>query len=133
VHNVSDVRQIEVPAFEPLVPGPSHVEVAIATAKLKKCKSSGSDQIPFKIIQVRGETFLSAIHKLINSIWNKEELPGEWKESIFVSIHKKDDKADCNNYCGISLLSTWYKILLNIHSRLSSYIDEIIGDRQCGF
>jgi hypothetical protein len=34
VHNVSDVRQIEVHTAEPLVPGPSHLEVEIAIAKL---------------------------------------------------------------------------------------------------
>jgi hypothetical protein len=38
------------------------------------------------------------------------------------------------NYRGISLLSTSYKILLNILlSRLTPYADEIIRDRQCGF
>jgi hypothetical protein len=36
VHNVIDVRQIEVHTAEPLVPGPSHLEVETATAKLKK-------------------------------------------------------------------------------------------------
>jgi hypothetical protein len=30
------------------------------------------------------------IHKLINSIWNKEELPHQWKESITEQIYKKD-------------------------------------------
>jgi len=74
------------------------------------------------------------IHKLIISIWNKEELPGEWKESIIVSIHKKGDKTDCNNYRGISLLPTTYKILSNILlSRLIPYEEEVIGDHQCGF
>jgi hypothetical protein len=38
------------------------------------------------------------IHKLINSVWNKEELPDQWKESIIVPVHKKGDKTDCNNY-----------------------------------
>jgi hypothetical protein len=66
----------------------------------------------------------SEIHKLINSIGNKEKLPGHWKESIIVGIHKMDDKTDYSNYCGISLLSTSYKILSNILlSRLSPYID----------
>jgi hypothetical protein len=76
---------------------------------------------------------LSAIHKHINSIWNKEQLPDQWKESIIVPIYKKGDKTDCNNYRRISLLSTSYKILSNILSRLSPYVDEIIGDHQCGF
>jgi hypothetical protein len=35
VLNVSDVRQIEVHTAEPLVPGPSRLEVEIAIAKLK--------------------------------------------------------------------------------------------------
>jgi hypothetical protein len=51
---------------------------------------------------------LSAIHKLINSVWNKEELPNQSKESIIVPIHKKSYKSDCNNYRGISLLPTSY-------------------------
>jgi hypothetical protein len=37
--------------------------------------------------QTRGETLLSAIHKLINSIWNKEEWPDQWKGFIIVRIH----------------------------------------------
>jgi sorting nexin-29 len=61
-------------------------------------------------------------------------LPQQWKESIIVPIYKKDDKTDCNNYRGISLLSTIYKILSNILlTRLTPYADEIIGDHQCGF
>jgi hypothetical protein len=134
VHKVSDVRQTEVHMAEPLVPGPSRLEVEIAIAKLKKYKSPGSDQIPAELIQAGGEMLLSAIHKLINSIWNKEELPHQWKESIIVPIYKKGDKTDCNNYRGISLLSTTYKISWNILlSRLSPYIDEINEDHQCGF
>jgi hypothetical protein len=41
VHNVSDVRQIEVHTAKPLVPGPSRLEDEVAIAKLKKYKSPG--------------------------------------------------------------------------------------------
>jgi hypothetical protein len=57
---------------------------------------------------------VSVIHKLTNSIWNKKDLPDQWKESIIVPIHKKGDTTDCNNYPGISLLSISYKTLPNI-------------------
>jgi hypothetical protein len=110
VHNVSDIRQIEVHIAEPLVPGTSRLEVEIAIAKLKNYKSPGSDQIPAELIQAGGEILLSAIQKLINSVWNKEELPDQGKESIIVPIHKKGDNTDCNNYRGISVLSTSYKM-----------------------
>jgi hypothetical protein len=75
VHNASDVRQIEVHTAEPLV---GHLEVEIAIVKLKKYKSPGSDQIPAELIQAGGEILLSVSHKLINSVWNKEELPDQW-------------------------------------------------------
>jgi hypothetical protein len=51
VHDVSDVRQVEIHTAEPLVPAPSHLEIEIAIAKLKKYKSPGSDQIPADLIQ----------------------------------------------------------------------------------
>jgi hypothetical protein len=65
VHNASDVRQIEVHTAEPLVPGPSRLEIEIAIAMLKKYKSPGSDQIPAELIRAGGEMLLSTIHKLI--------------------------------------------------------------------
>jgi hypothetical protein len=91
---------------------------------LRNYKSPGNDEIPAELIQAGGEILLSAIHKLINSDWNKDEMPDQWKESIILPVHRKGDKTDCNNYRGISLLSTSYKILSNILlSRLNPYTD----------
>ena len=106
----------------------------MAIGKLKNHKSPGIDQIPAELIKAGDRTICCAIHELIISIWNKEELPEEWKESIILPIYKKGDKTDCNNYRGISLLSTTYKILSNILlSRLIPYAEEVIGDHECGF
>jgi hypothetical protein len=90
-----------------------------------------NDQILAELIQAEGATMRSEIQKHINSVWSKEELPNQWKESIIVPIYKKGDKTDCSQ--GISPLSTSYKMLFNILSRFSPYIEEIIGDHQCGF
>jgi hypothetical protein len=126
MHNVSDARQIEVHMAEPSVPSRSHLEVEIAIEKLKKYKSPGSDKIPAELIQTGREILLSAIHKLINSVLNKDELLGQWKKSITVPVNKKGDQTDCNYYHGISLLSTKYNILSNI-------LLSVIGDHKCGF
>jgi hypothetical protein len=74
VHNICDVRQLEIHTAKIALPGPSYLEVEIATGKLKKYKSPGSDQIPAELIQARGEKLMSVIQKPINSVWNKEEL-----------------------------------------------------------
>jgi hypothetical protein len=101
---------------------------------LESYKSPGNDQIPVELIKAGGKTLYSEIHTLICSIWNEEELPQQWKESIIVLIYKKGDKTDCNNYRGISLLSTAYTILSNILlARLTPYVNEITGDHQYGF
>jgi hypothetical protein len=100
VHMVSDVRQIKIYIAEPSVCDPSPFEFKIATAKLKRYKSPVSDQILAELIQGGSETLWSEIHKLINSIWNKEELPDQSKESITVPIQRKGDKTDCSNYRG---------------------------------
>jgi len=109
VHGVKDVGQAEIHTVEPLVPEPSASEVKLAIKKPKSHKSPGIDQIPAELITAGGGTICLEIHKLITSIWKKEKLPEEWKESIIVPIHKKGDKTDCNNYRGISLLPTTYK------------------------
>ena len=100
----------------------------------KSHKSPGIDQIPAELIKAGGRTIRYETHKLIISVWNKEELPEEWKESIVVPFYMKGDKTDCNNYRGISPLPTTYKISSNILlSRITPYAEEIIGDHQCEF
>ena len=56
----------------------------------------------------------SEIDKLINSLWNREELSDEWKVSIIVPIDNKGNKTDCSCYKGIPLLLTTYETLFNI-------------------
>jgi len=112
VHGVKDVGQAEIHTAEPLVPEPSASEVELAIDKLKSRKSPGIYQILAELIKAGGRTICLEIRKLITSIWKKEKLPEEWKESIIVPIHKNGGKRDCNNYRGISLLRTTYKKLM---------------------
>ena len=64
----------------------------MAIEKLKRHKSPGSDHIPAELIKAGGRTIHFEIHKLINSVWNIEELPGKWKELIIVPIYMKGDR-----------------------------------------
>jgi hypothetical protein len=134
VHGAGGVRQTEMHTAEQFVPESSASELEVAIGKLNSYKSLCVDQVPAELMQARGETLRLEIHKLIRLIWNKEELPHQWKESIVAPSDKKGDKTDCSNYRGTSLLSTSYKIVSNILlARLIPSADEIIGVNQCGF
>ena len=134
VHGVKDVWQAEMHTADPLIPEPSASEFELVIDKLKSHKSPGIGHIPAELVKVGGRTICLKIHKLIPSIWKKEKLPEDWKESIIVPIHKKGFKTDFNIYKRISLLTDTYKMLSNILlSRLIPYAKEIIGDHQCGF
>jgi hypothetical protein len=134
VLRVNDGGQVEIHTAEPLVLEPSAFEFELALEKLKSHKSRSIDQIPAELIKAESRTINCAIHKLIISTLNKEELPEEWRESIIVPNYKKGDKTDFNNYRGITLLPTTYKILSNILlSRSVPYAEEVIVDHQCGF
>jgi len=56
-----------------------------------------TDQIPVEFIKAGDRAIHSKIHKLINSNWNKEELPEGWKGSIIAHIYKEGDKC-CKQY-----------------------------------
>jgi hypothetical protein len=48
--------------------------VKISIGKLKSYKSPSTDQILAELIKVGFETLYSEIHRLICSMWNKEEI-----------------------------------------------------------
>jgi len=79
------------------VPEPSAFEFDITIEKVKRRKWPGTDQIQAEIIKAGGRTIRCEIHRLINSIWNKEVLPEEWKESIIAPIYKMGDEKDFSN------------------------------------
>jgi hypothetical protein len=91
LHGVSDVRQTEMHTSEPLVPKPSSFNVQITIENLKTyiLVSPHIDQVLSELIQVGGDTSCSEIHRLINSIWNKEELPQQQKYLLFYLFIKR--------------------------------------------
>jgi sorting nexin-29 len=71
---------------------------------------------------------------LISGIWEREEMPEEWRTGLICPIFKKGDKLNCCNYKGITLLNVTYKVFSSIlQRRLNNYAKEILGEYQCGF
>jgi len=74
------------------------------------------------------------MHKLNNSIWNKYKLTEKLMGLIILTIYKKGDKTDFNNYEGISFFPTTCKNMSKtLLSSLAPYSEEITGDHQYGF
>jgi hypothetical protein len=46
------------------------------------------------------------IHKLTDSVWNKEELEQRKRKSVIVPIYKNGDITDRSNYSELSMLPT---------------------------
>jgi hypothetical protein len=71
--------------------------------------------------------------RILSSVWNKKELPQQWKESIMLPNHKRVIRliviiiAESPYY---QLLTKFYLVLLD---RLTPFANEIIGDHHCGF
>ena len=113
---------------------PSVDEVWRSIAKLKNGKSAGMDGIPGEIWKYGGEVLLNRLHTIIVDVWESEEVPKEWRDGIFIPLHKKGDKSICDNYRGMSLLSVAGKVLSQvIMMRLEPVLDEILPETQCGF
>jgi len=83
---------------QPLVPGPSAFEVEMNSEKIKGHKLPGFDQIPADLIKAESRTICYEIHKFINTVWNKEVLPEDWKGSVIVPLYRKGDKTEYINY-----------------------------------
>jgi hypothetical protein len=68
VHSVSSVRQIETHTDEPLVPGPSHLEVKIAIGNLKRYKVTGSNQIQVELLCLSSTILLISFEIRMNCL-----------------------------------------------------------------
>ncbi len=69
-------------------------------------------------------------------IWETGEIPTEWQEAIIVPIYKAGDYNKAENYRGISLLNTAYKILaMIVNERLTKWAEEgeVLPENQAGF
>ena len=68
-------------------------------------KSAGEDTIPVELIQAGGETMIDALLKICNKIWQTGEWPTTWTQSLVITLPKKGNLQQCQNYQTISLIS----------------------------
>ena len=87
------------------IPPPTYNEVKEIIHKLRNNKAPGPHNIISELIKEGRQKLENRIYKLILKIWEKEELPADWENSIICPIYKKGDRLQCKNYRPITLLN----------------------------
>lgn len=83
-----------------------------------------------------GQATLTRLVEIINRVWRGEGFPNSWREGIITPIFKKGDRDKLENYKGITLLNTAYKIYaMVLQNRLEKEIEEkkMLPKTQAGF
>ena len=108
-----------------------HKEVGAESQK--KGKSAAVDNIPAELVQAGGEAAFTALLKICNKIWQTGEWSTPWTKSIVISLPKKGNLHQCQNYRTISLVSHPSKVMLKvILNRLKPQAEEIIAEEGAG-
>ena len=109
-------------------------EVEAAIRSLKKGKAAGVDNIPAELIQQGGKAVTDILTSICNKIWQTGVWPTPWTQSLIITLPKKGNLQQCQNYRTISLISHASKVMLKvILNRLKPQAEEIIAKEQAGF
>ena len=73
-------------------------EVEAAVQSLKKGKTAGVDNIPAELVQAGGEDVITALMTISNRIWQTGEWPTSWTQSLVITLPKKGNLQQCQNY-----------------------------------
>lgn len=113
---------------------PTENEFRELVKNLKNHKSAGENGVVAELIKYGGDELRKRLYELIVEVWNSEEMPEEWAKAVIIPLHKKGDRTVCDNYRGIALLDTVYKILAHcIRTKLNPYAERAVGEYQSGF
>ena len=80
-------------------------EMEAAVQSLKKWKSAGVDNISAELVQAGGEDVITVLTTICNKIWQTGEWPTPWTQSLVITLPRKGNMQQCQNYRTISLIS----------------------------
>ena len=105
-----------------------------AVQSRKKGKSAGVDNIPAELVQAGGEDVITTLTTICNKIWQTGEWPTPLTQSLVITLPKKGNLQQCQNYQTISPISHPSKVMLKtILNRLKPQVEKIIAEEQAGF
>ena len=101
---------------------------------LKFGKSAGVDKINSELYKHAPDDFKERILNFLNNVYNNQKIPHDWRNAVVIPLYKKGDKRNPENYRGISILNTCYKIYAKIlNFKLQWFSEKFISETQNGF
>ena len=112
----------------------SEAEVTSCIRRLKTNRAAGPDELAPILFKEAGKALIPRLTELFRLIWDSEEIPEDWGESVVVPIFKKGNRQLCDNYRGISLTPVISRVFASLLlKRLSVAQDSRIREEQAGF
>ncbi|XP_071579341.1 uncharacterized protein [Temnothorax nylanderi] len=111
-------------------------EMRRAVKRLKDGKAMGRDGIPGEVWKRGGKELESWAWKYINRVWKGGGWPENWKEGIIAPIVKKGEGKRAEEYRGVTIMPSLYKVYTAILAeRLREETEEkgIVPQNQTGF
>lgn len=111
-------------------------EINEAMKKMKLKKAAGIDEILMEAWLFGGLIVKEELVNVIKKVWGSGKCPEDWKTNLVVPLYKKGDQEKVENYRGIFLLCTAYKIYAEVvKGRLEEEVErrKLIPESQGGF
>ena len=89
-------------------------ELVTATRAMKHGRASGMDGVPaefWQAVVIDGPGCKWAL-EFCDIIWDRKEIPDDWRTARVATLHEKGDPALCDNYRPISFLAVGYKLFV---------------------
>ena len=131
--------------FDPSTVSEHNLELnsAISEEEILKClnhlklnKACSSDLILNEYLKASKSKMLTAFNNFFNLVFNTGIIPDEWSQGMISPIYKnKGDKANPDNYRGITILSCFGKLFTSVlNNRLNNYLESmnLLCEEQAG-
>ena len=87
-----------------------------------------------EFLKYGGSEVRKKLLKIMNMIFEKGEVPNDFRKTLVKPLYKKGDISEGRYYRGISLVSVGSKLLCNtMLDRLRIAVDKVLREEQCGF
>lgn len=103
----------------------------ICNKKDKNNQVPHEDGVVAKLVKCGREALVRIMQDIIHEIGKHERTPEYWN---YIPMRKMGDKTKCDDYGGITLVNSAYKVLTNIiNTRIKVITGTQFGEYQCGF